>query len=236
VVLQDLGRLILQGEQRNQPTIEVFFVSGRLTIMTAGMDRTSGHYDKELETLSVEERAAYQNAELQRIVQHACANAPAVNKKFEDSLTKPDDIKTVKDLERLPITHKHELAELQQSEPPFGGFLGVPMDQLKRICMSPGPIYEPEEIHSQNDRWTQAFFAAGFRKGDIGQITFSYHLVPPAFWFEDALHRLGCIATPGPKFSGCHLEKGPRGRVRPTTRSQSGSRVCGRRDAPRVPP
>ena len=104
---------------------------------------------------------------------------------------------SVKDLERLPITHKHELAALQEKAPPFGGFLGLPLDQVKRICMSPGPIYEPEAIHSQNDRWTQAFFAAGFRKGDIGQITFSYHLVPPAFWFEDSLHALGCIATPG---------------------------------------
>jgi phenylacetate-CoA ligase len=165
--------------------------------MTAGMDRTSGYYEPKLETLSSEDKAAYQNAALQKIVQHAYANAPAVRKKFETSHAKPGDIKTLKDLERLPITHKHELAELQQSAPPFGGFLGVPMDRLKRICMSPGPIYEPEEIHSENDRWTQAFFAAGFRKGDIGQITFSYHLVPPAFWFEDALHRLGCIATPG---------------------------------------
>jgi phenylacetate-CoA ligase len=161
------------------------------------MDRTSGYYEPKLETLSSEDKAAYQNAALQKIVQHAYANAPAVRKKFETSHAKPGDIKTLKDLERLPITHKHELAELQQSAPPFGGFLGVPMDRLKRICMSPGPIYEPEEIHSENDRWTQAFFAAGFRKGDIGQITFSYHLVPPAFWFEDALHRLGCIATPG---------------------------------------
>jgi phenylacetate-CoA ligase len=165
--------------------------------MTPGVDRTSGYYDQRLETLSPEEKAAYQNIELQKIVQYAYTNASAIKKKFDSNCTKPSDIQTVKDLERLPITHKHELAELQQSEPPFGGFLGVPMDRLKRICMSPGPIYEPEEIHSQNDRWTQAFFAAGFRKGDIGQITFSYHLVPPAFWFEDALHRLGCIATPG---------------------------------------
>lgn len=165
--------------------------------MTESMDRISGYYDERLERLSPEERADYQNTELRNIIQHAYANAPAVRKKFDESGTKPGDIKTVKDLERLPITHKHELAELQQSAPPFGGFLGVPMERLKRICMSPGPIYEPEETHSQNDRWTQAFFAAGFRKGDIGQITFSYHLVPPAFWFEDALHRLGCIATPG---------------------------------------
>ncbi len=165
--------------------------------MTARMDRISGYYEQKLETLSSEDRAAYQNTALQKIVQHAYENAPAIRKKLERSHVGPGDIKTVKDLERLPITHKHELTELQQSEPPFGGFLGIPMDRLKRICMSPGPIYEPEEIHSKNDRWTQAFFAAGFRKGDIGQITFSYHLVPPAFWFEDALHRLGCIATPG---------------------------------------
>ena len=165
--------------------------------MTARIDRTSGYYEHGLETLSPEDRAAYQNAELQKIVQHAYATASAIRKKFDSCHVRPGDIKTLKDLERLPITHKHDLAELQQSAPPFGGFLGVPMDRLKRICMSPGPIYEPEDIFSRNDRWTQAFFAAGFRKGDIGQITFSYHLVPPAFWFEDALHRLGCIATPG---------------------------------------
>ena len=165
--------------------------------MEARINRTSGFYNEKNETLSPEERAAYQNGRLQRIVAHAYANAPAIKKKFDDNQVKPKDIKGVKDLERLPITHKHELAELQQSAPPFGGFLGVPMNRLKRICMSPGPIYEPEDLHGENDRWTQAFFAAGFRKGDIGQITFSYHLVPPAFWFEDALHRLGCIATPG---------------------------------------
>ena len=165
--------------------------------MTPGIDRTSGYYEQRLETLTPEERAVYQNAQLQQIVQHAYANAPAIREKFDSSRVKPGDIKTVRDLEKLPITHKHDLAELQQKDPPFGGFLGVPMDRVKRICMSPGPIYEPEDIQSRNDRWTQAFFAAGFRKGDIGQITFSYHLVPPAFWFEDALHRLGCTATPG---------------------------------------
>jgi phenylacetate-CoA ligase len=165
--------------------------------MATRTGRTSGYYDQGLETLAPADRAAYQAAELQKIVRHAYENAPAIRQKFDNSRIQPEDIKSVQDLEQLPITHKHELAALQQQAPPFGGFLGVPWDRLKRICMSPGPIYEPEEIHSQNDRWTQAFFAAGFRKGDIGQITFSYHLVPPAFWFEDALHRLECIATPG---------------------------------------
>jgi phenylacetate-CoA ligase len=165
--------------------------------MTARGKRTTGYYDETLETLSGQDRQAYQDAELRKAVAHAYESAPAIRKKFNESQVKPGDIRRVKDLEGLPITHKHELAALQVQDPPFGGFLGVPLGRLKRICMSPGPIYEPEDLESQNDRWTQAFFAAGFRQGDIGQITFSYHLVPPAFWFEDALMRLGCVATPG---------------------------------------
>ena len=165
--------------------------------MTTDKDRTSGYYNQELETLSSGEREIYLNSELSKIVAYAYNNAPAIQDKLNTAGILPDQIKSIKDLENIPITHKHELSALQQEHPPFGGFLGVPFSRLKRICMSPGPIYEPEDRESKNDRWTQAFFAAGFRQGDIGQVTFSYHLVPPAFWFEDALHRLGCAATPG---------------------------------------
>ena len=165
--------------------------------MAEEADRTTGYYNQSLETMSREEREQYLSRELRKIVSHAFQNAPAIRKKFQSAGVKPEDVKTVRDLEKVPITHKHELASLQKEDPPFGGFLGVPRERLKRICMSPGPIYEPEDRESKNDRWAQAFFAAGFRKGDIGQVTFSYHLVPPAFWFEEALQQLGCISTPG---------------------------------------
>ena len=46
--------------------------------MTARIDRTSGYYEQRLETLTREERVAYLNAELQKIVQHAYVNAPAI--------------------------------------------------------------------------------------------------------------------------------------------------------------
>ncbi len=165
--------------------------------MSKPVDRTVGFYNQRLETLPRAEHAARMNRELEAIVQYAWANAPAIRRKFEAAGIQPTEVRCLQDLERVPITRKSELSALQQADPPFGGFLGVPLDQLKRIYMSPGPIYEPEAVHSANDRWSQAFFAAGFRKGDIGQITFSYHLVPAAFWFEDALQRLGCVSAPG---------------------------------------
>jgi phenylacetate-CoA ligase len=164
--------------------------------MYPGEDRKSGFFDPRLETFTPPERSVFLDEALARIVRHAYASAPAIRKKFDACGLTPGDVRAVSDLARLPVTHKHELSALQQENPPFGGFLGVPLEKLKRICMSPGPIYEPEGIDGADDRWAQAIFAAGFRKGDICQVTFSYHLVPPAFWFERALTRLGCVITP----------------------------------------
>ena len=36
--------------------------------------------------------------------------------------------------------------ELQKKNPPFGGFEGVPITEMRRIFISPGPIYEPGEM------------------------------------------------------------------------------------------
>ena len=70
------------------------------------------------------------------------------------------------------------------------------MTELRRICVSPGPIYEPYEMVFEDDRWAQAFFACGFRPGDIGQITFSYHMVPFGMALDDSLKQMGCLSIP----------------------------------------
>src|SRR4030067_3617599 len=83
------------------------------------------------------------DAQLSQFVQHAYAHAPAVKRIFDDAGVNPDDIKTVADLERVPVTSKDRLAQLQREQPPFGGFLAVDPSTLKHIFLSPGPLYEP---------------------------------------------------------------------------------------------
>ena len=110
---------------------------------------------------------------------------------------KPKDIQTIKDLEKIPITKKTELVELQKKNPPFGGFEGVPVTELRRIFISPGPIYEPGEMEYNELGWAQGMYAGGFRPGDIAINTFSYHMVPFALHMVDnSLHRIGCISIP----------------------------------------
>jgi phenylacetate-CoA ligase len=156
----------------------------------------TSYFDEALETMSAQDAARYRNERLREVVAHAYAHAPAVRAKFDAAGLKPQDVQTVADLAKVPVTRKDELRELQRAEPPFGGFLAVARQQLKRIFMSPGPIYDPQGDKRDYWRWAQALYAAGFREGDIVQNTFSYHLTPAGLMFDEGLRVLGCVVVP----------------------------------------
>lgn len=61
---------------------------------------------------------------------------------------------------------------------------------------SPGPLYEPESARPDYYRLARAFFAAGFREGDLVHNTFSYHFTPAGSMMETAAHALGCTVFP----------------------------------------
>ncbi|MGA2314961.1 MAG: AMP-binding protein [Thermodesulfobacteriota bacterium] len=161
------------------------------------MDRTVGFFKKNLETMPHKKRIEYHNQKLRGIIQYAYKNSIAFKSKLDSVGLKPKDIQTIKDLEKIPITQKTELMELQKKNPPFGGFEGVPITEMRRIFISPGPIYEPGEADYDELGWAQGMYAGGFRPGDITINTFSYHMVPFALQMVDnSLHMIGCISIP----------------------------------------
>jgi len=161
------------------------------------IDRASGFFKKNLETMPRERRTEYLNRKSREIVQYAYRHSQAVRNKLDAVGLKPKDIRTTKDLEKIPITKKTELMDLQKQSPPFGGFEGVSLSEMRRIYVSPGPIYEPGESEYEELGWAQGFFATGFRPGDIAINTFSYHMVPFALQMVDnSLHMVGCVTVP----------------------------------------
>ena len=159
-------------------------------------DRKSGYFRPELEKMTGEQRNAYQALRLREVLGHAWENAPAIRKRLEGAGIRLDDIGGVDDLEKLPVLKKTELIEEQRSNLPFGGFCALHRAELRRIYVSPGPIYEPGEREYEDYRWAQALYAGGFRSGDIAQITFNFNMVPVGFWLDEALQQLGCISVP----------------------------------------
>jgi phenylacetate-CoA ligase len=161
------------------------------------MDRSTGFFKKNLETTPHKKRIEYLNRRLRGITQYAYRHSIAMKSKMDSVGLKPKDIQTIEDLEKLPITKKTDLMELQKKNPPFGGFEGASIRGLRRIYVSPGPLYEPGEIEYDELGWVQGMYAAGFRPGDIAINTFSYHMVPFAMqMLDNSLFKIGCITIP----------------------------------------
>jgi phenylacetate-CoA ligase len=153
----------------------------------------SEFYDA-LETRDPAEREASLMAALPRIIAAAKERSPAFRRLF--AAVQPGDVVDRRTLAELPLTRKSELIELQRQEPPFGGFAAAPMPALRRVFMSPGPIYEPEGRRPDYWRFARALFAAGFRAGDLVHNSFSYHLTPAGAMVESAAETLGCTVIP----------------------------------------
>jgi phenylacetate-CoA ligase len=154
--------------------------------------KNSEFYDK-LEIMSPLARQKYLDRKLSEKAAYAYRHAPAVKKLFDNAGVNPRDIRTVKDLEKLPVTRKTDLLEMQKADLPYGGVLAMPVENVERVFISPGPIYE---IQPSTIKWfAKAFWAAGFRKGDIVINTFTYHMSPAGILFHEAIRDCGATVV-----------------------------------------
>ncbi len=133
-------------------------------------------------------------AALPTLIAHAKKNAPYFAKLFAD--VDAASICSREALAQLPVTRKSSLHDVQKLSLPFGGMNATPAKQLARLFVSPGPIYDAEGRGADYWRSARAFYAAGFRAGDIVHNTFSYHLTPAGSMFESGAHALGCAVIP----------------------------------------
>ena len=150
------------------------------------------HYDQ-LETRDPEERDRDVFGRLPNLIALALS-APGWARQLAG--VDPNAVTSRAALAKLPVLRKSDLLARQQEHPPFGGFNVTAPGKVRRLLMSPGPIFEPEG--KGKDWWgaARALFAAGFRAGDIVHNSFSYHLTPGGFIMESGAHALGCAVIP----------------------------------------
>jgi phenylacetate-CoA ligase len=158
------------------------------------MTMLNGEYFDELETMPVTSRERYLNQKLAEAVAHAYRSAPTAREIMDKVGVKPADIRRMRDLERLPVIRKTDVIAWQKRVPPYGGFLAMRPEDIERVFISPGTIYEPIQ-HSGIQWFAKAFWAAGFRKGDVVINTFTYHLSPAGVLFHEALKDCGATVV-----------------------------------------
>ncbi len=154
----------------------------------------SQEYFDDKECMSAPEREAYYNRRLSEMVTLGYERSKRVRRIFDERGLTPSDIKTLEDLKKLPIISREKLIDFEAEDPPFGGFCD-PTVEIDRIFTSPGPVYEPH-LGEDDPLWARAYYAAGFRKGDIVLNAFSYHMVAAGLTFHGGLRRVGATVVP----------------------------------------
>ncbi len=155
-------------------------------------------YDDELETLPREALQALQLKRLQNTVERVYNLVPFYRKKLDKVNVKPEDIKSLDDLKRLPFTTKQDLRDNY----PFGLFT-IPLEQVVRVHASSGTTgkptvvgYSKRDIDIWSDLMARSLAAAGVSKGDIIQNAYGYGLFTGGLGAHYGGERLGATVIP----------------------------------------
>ena len=140
---------------------------------------------------------ALQLERLQATVQH-CMNSPFYRKRFEEAGLKPEDIKTLDDIRRIPFTTKQDLRDTY----PFG-MASVPLRECTRLHSSSGTTGTPTVIlHTQKDleEWAaqvaRNLWMVGLRPDDVFQNSSGYGMFTGGLGFQYGAERLGMLTIP----------------------------------------
>ena len=130
------------------------------------------------------------------LVKHACERAPAIQTLMDAADLTPADIQSAEDLAKIPVLRKDALVEMHQANPPFGGFLTIDPDDLPRIYISPGPIFDPQPPPEDPEALLAPFKYIGIGRGDRVLNTFMYHLTPAGILLDEAIRACGATVIP----------------------------------------
>ncbi len=150
------------------------------------------------ESLPREELEQLQLQRLQETVARVYENVPYYRAKMQEKGLKPEDIKTLTDLQKLPFTTKQDMRDTY----PFGLF-AVPKDELVRIHASSGTTGKPTVVgYTRGDleTWTDCVSRIACMGGatgkDVAQICFGYGMFTGAFGLHYGLEKIGAAIVP----------------------------------------
>ena len=150
------------------------------------------------ETLSRKEIEELQLSRLQETVSRVYEKVLPYREKMDKAGIKPEDVKSLKDLAKLPFVTKQDLRDNY----PFGLF-AVPKSQLVRIHASSGTTGKPTVVgYTKNDLdvWTECVSriacAGGAKPDDVAQICFGYGMFTGALGLHFGLEKIGAAIVP----------------------------------------
>ena len=156
------------------------------------------YFQKEIETMPVEDLKKLQSEKLVKQVKHVYENVEYYRNLMDEKGVKPEDIKGIEDLHKLPFLKKSDLRDAY----PYG-LLGKPLSECVRIHSTSGTtgkrviaFYTQNDINLWEDCCARAIVAAGGSKEDVCQVAYGYGLFTGGFGLNGGSQKVGCLTLP----------------------------------------
>lgn len=156
------------------------------------------YYQKEIETMPLEQIRKVQEEKLKKQVKHVYEHVPYYRDLMDKKGVKPEDIKTLDDISKLPFISKYDLRETY----PYG-MLAVPLKDCVRIQSTSGTTgkrviayYTQHDVDLWEECCARALVAAGATDEDVVQVAYGYGLFTGGPGLNGGSHKLGSLTLP----------------------------------------
>ena len=156
------------------------------------------YFQPEIECASQDQIRAWQDERLVKQVRHVYDNVEMYQKRMDEKGLKPEDIKGVEDLHKLPFITKDDLRD----EYPYG-LLAMPLSDCVRIQSTSGTtgrrvvaFYTQHDIDLWEECCARAIVAAGGTKDDVVHVSYGFGLFTGGAGLNGGSHRLGSLTLP----------------------------------------
>ncbi len=156
------------------------------------------YFQKELETMNREERKALQSERLVKMVKYVYENQKPYRAKMDAIKLKPEDIKSIDDIYKLPYTVKQDLRDAY----PFG-MMARPKKDLVRLHASSATTgkltvagYTKKDIEIWGECAARCLVMAGASPESVVHIAYGYGLFTGGLGMHYGAETLGAVVVP----------------------------------------
>lgn len=155
-------------------------------------------YEPEYEKMPRDKLERLQEERFRKIVKYCYEKIAVYRRKFKEAGIKPDDIKTLDDLEKIPFTEKEDLRKAYPYE-----MLAADISQVLELHASSGTTGHPTTCaYTKNDLeiWSKVmariYASAGTKRGDVVQNAYGYGLFTGGLGFHYGALEIGATVLP----------------------------------------
>lgn len=155
-------------------------------------------FQKEIECMNRDELKKLQSERLVKQVKRMYENVKLFKERMDELGLKPEDIKGIEDLPKLPFSYKKDLRDYY----PYGLF-AVPLKDIVRVHASSGTTgkqivvgYTRHDLDMWSDCFARQLTAAGATDEDFVQISYGYGLFTGGLGAHDGTQKIGATVIP----------------------------------------